>query len=641
MVEPGVELPQTEGEGDRFFALAPDALFVVGFDGLIRRLNPACVRTLGFEATTLLGRPFVDLVHPDDRALAIAQIEKVIRKADSVEFETRHVCADGLSKLLAWRAAPDPANALIYAVGREATPAAPIVAEQEARFRAVFESAASGNALVTTLLDSLPAYAVLKDLNGSYVAANQRFCDAFGYSRLEIAGKTAHELFPKDLADKYLAEDTRVFESGEPSPFDSEQEIIDEGRRIPLVCRKIPLKDEGGGVVGLIGLGFDITERKRMEEQLRQAQRLETAGRVAGQVAHDLNNLLAPLAGYPELIKSQLPKGHLAEQFCDAMLEAAKEMAAINKKVMTLGRKAHFSLEPLELNTLVEDALSQMADLPETLAKDLDLANDLRPISGSSTQLLQVVSNLLSNARAAMRDTGLLSIRTENVLVEGRPKKSEDGPYVRLRVSDTGCGVPPDIKDNLFESFFMSRAGGNRRGSGLGLLIIESVVHDHHGFVTVESEPGKGTTFDVYLPQARELEEQKKSQRYVGGSETVLIIDDDDVQREVLGRLLQTLGYDVRSAASGEEAVAYLEDHKVDMLILDMIMPPGIDGAETYRQALEIRPKLPAIIVSGFAESERVHEAQELGAGAFLHKPVTLEELARAVRTELERKRRR
>lgn len=404
-----------------------------------------------------------------------------------------------------------------------------------------------------------------------------------------------------------------------------------DGRTVWTELRNAPILDDSGNLLAIEGIARDITEQRQMQEQLLRTQRLETAGRIAGQVAHDFNNLLSPLTAYPDLIKTRLPEGHPAASLCDAMREAAQRMAQINEDLLTLGRRGRITEETVDVNHVVEQAIADMPQQPDTLALDLDLAGDLLPVKGSSAQLLRVATNLIANARDAMGEVGRLAITTENVYM--------DEPYVRLRVSDTGSGIPAEIRDKIFDPFFTTKRAGKRNGSGLGLSVVQAIVEDHQGYVDLQSEMGKGTTFSVYLPACGVAPAEQRRQELRGGSETILVVDDDRLHREVVRKLLETVGYRVEVAASGEEALARLADHPVDLLILDMIMPPGIDGAETYRRALEVRPGQRAVIVSGFGESGTVREAQALGAGSHLRKPVTLDKLARAVREELDRTR--
>jgi two-component system cell cycle sensor histidine kinase/response regulator CckA len=412
-----------------------------------------------------------------------------------------------------------------------------------------------------------------------------------------------------------------------------------DGRVAWIELRLTPVYDRSGAFVAVEGIARDVTESRETDEQLRRAQRLETAGRLASQVAHDFNNLLGPLVAYPELILDVLPDGHPARPLCEQMLRSAEQMASINQNLLALGRRGHVDQRPLDLNRLAVEALEGLL-APPTLTIERRLDPELLPISGSAAQLTRVLANLLTNARDAMADRGTLTVATASVYVDrpvGGYNRVEIGEYARVDVSDSGPGIDPAIRDRIFDAFFTTKQGAGLRGSGLGLSIVQAIVDDHRGYVDVRSEPGRGAVFSVYLPVTRDAIDEKLDESLPIGHERVLVVDDDPMQREVALRLLERLGYTASAAASGEAAVARLRDEQFDLLVLDMVMPPGIDGADTYRRAAELRPGIRAVVVSGFAESDRVRQAQELGAGAYVRKPVTLSQLAHAVRAELDR----
>ncbi|MGE5618417.1 MAG: ATP-binding protein [Sphingomonadaceae bacterium] len=276
-----------------------------------------------------------------------------------------------------------------------------------------------------------------------------------------------------------------------------------EGRQVVLDVRSVPVEDEGR-LVAVEGVARDVTERERMAEMILRAERLEMAGRVAGQVAHDFTNLLTPLISYPQLIRRQLPVDHPAIRYCDALENSAKQMQAINEDLLTLGRRGRLALESVDLNRLVDQTLQGMGEAVHGLELALDLAAGLPAIHGQPAQLQRVIANLLSNALDAMDGSGRLAVRTERVRVEGRDGRYgqvEAGLYVRLTIADTGCGIPPETLDRIFDPFFTTKRTDRVRGSGLGLSIVQAIVRDHGGFVDVESEVGVGTTFSVYLPE--------------------------------------------------------------------------------------------------------------------------------------------
>jgi PAS domain S-box-containing protein len=383
----------------------------------------------------------------------------------------------------------------------------------------------------------------------------------------------------------------------------------------------------------------DVRDRNRLEAQLLQAQRLETAGRIAGQVAHDFNNLLAPLAGYPELIKLHLPPGHVAVEYCDRMLAAAQRIAEINDDLLTLGRRGYFEQHPADLNAVVQQALELVAAPNLGVQISTELANDLPLIWGSEAQLVRVVTNLLTNAHDAMPGGGRLAIRTRGLTLRqprGTLSALVPGAYVSVEVADTGEGIPPELQDRIFDPFVTTKTTSQRRGAGLGLSVVRAVVEDHHGAIDFTSQPGSGTTFRLYFPATEAAQPGVTAPVAPGRGEVILVVDDDRGQRSVIEAMLQGLGYQVTQADSGETAVAHLTTHHADLVILDMLMPPGIDGAETYRRLQALHPGQPAIILSGYAESDRVEQARTAGVSAYLRKPISLVELARAVRDGLD-----
>ncbi len=489
------------------------------------------------------------------------------------------------------------------------------------------------------LADSLPETVFETDITGRLTFVNQAAYDHFGYTPedFERGVNILDIVAPRDR--ERATEVVGRLLAGGPSEPHEYTVVRKDGSPFPAVVCSSRIM-QGGRPIGLRGFLVDVTKHQQLEEQLFRAQRLETAGRIAGQVAHDFNNLLGPLVGYPDLIKGQLPEDHPAQQLCELMQAAAQQMADINEDMMALGRRGVFEVEPTDLNRVVERVVEGIVDIPDSLIVDLDLAPDLKSVSGSPAQLQRVAHNLISNAREAMGDAGCLVVRTENICL-GKSREGaglpEAGCRVRLSVTDTGHGVEPEIKDRIFDAFFTTKRTGKRLGSGLGLSIVHSIVEDHRGSISLESAVGKGTTFNIDLPACGDRPAESRTEELQGGTESILVVDDDQLQRDVAEGLLQSLGYQVDAVPSGERAVAHLEDHPADLLILDMVMPGGMDGAETYRRILEVRPRQKAIVVSGFLASVRALEARALGVRTYLRKPLTLERLARAVRGELDR----
>jgi len=385
----------------------------------------------------------------------------------------------------------------------------------------------------------------------------------------------------------------------------------------------------------------DITKRKALQEELAQAQRLESAGRVAGQIAHDFNNLLSPITAYPALIREEIPENKSCLEMLNEIEQAANKLAQINQQLLALGRRGHYTTEKVDLKELLLSILLSYK-LHQSIKLKKFFRSDLYMVKGGATQLRRAFLNIIQNAVEAMDDSGTLKVSARNVTIKKSLKgyySVNHGNYVRIDIKDTGHGMPPEIRKRIFEPFFTTKKRDKKRGSGLGLSIVYSIIEAHNAYLTVDSEEGKGTIFSIYLPALKRARRpvHKTSRKKIRGDENILIVDDDPVQRKVTSQLLKRLGYNVHVLSTGEGAIRHFKRNTYDLVIMDMIMN-GIDGLETYRKILEIQPNQRAIIVSGYAMSNKVKQAQKLGVGGFVSKPITSRTLAEAVRHELDKK---
>jgi len=399
----------------------------------------------------------------------------------------------------------------------------------------------------------------------------------------------------------------------------------------------------------------DITERKRaeeekglLEERLQRAQKMEALGMLAGGVAHDLNNVLGILVGYSEFLLLKLPNESPLRNHVNQILKGGQRAAAIIQDLLTLTRRGvHFS-EIVNLNSIIADYLQTpeyelLKSRYQEVAFRMSLDTELLNIKGSPIHLTKTVMNLITNAFESIKAEGEVRIITENRYVD-KPipgyDNTQEGDYAVLSVSDTGSGISATDLPRIFEPFYTKKVMG-RSGTGLGLAVVWGAVKDHDGYIDVASEDGKGSVFTIYFPVTREAATQPEKAvdrgTYAGRGEHILVVDDVEGQRMLASAMLGSLGYKVDAVANGEEAVEFIKERPADLVILDMIMDPGIDGLETYRRLLDVRPGQKAIIVSGFAQTERVIQAQALGAGEYVKKPYLLEKLGMAVRKELDK----
>lgn len=496
------------------------------------------------------------------------------------------------------------------------------------------------------------------DRNGRVLFLNEYGQNFFGYSQEEIIGKSVigtivpeTEKEGRDLVK--LMDD--IFADPVTYQANVNENVRKNGSRAWIAWTNRPIYDGNGEVCGMFSVGSDITARKqaeedkrRLEEQLQRAEKMEALGSLAGGVAHDLNNVLGVVVGYAELLLGELEASSPLRRSIENIMGGGQKAAAIVQDLLTLARRGVPGRTVLNLNKVIAANLNapefeNLFSSHPAVRIRTDLVPDLLNIAGSVVHLGKTLYNLVSNAVEAMPEGGRLTIKTANQYLD-KPIQGYDeireGDYAVLSVSDTGEGIDAADLKRIFEPFYTKKVMG-RSGTGLGLAVVWGTVKDHKGYINVQSEAGQGSTFTLYFPVTREeLSAEAVSisiSEYMGKGESILIVDDVEAQRNLAATMLRKLNYKVENVSSGEAALAYLETHQVDLVVLDMIMDPGMDGLDTYRGIVQIRPKQKAVIVSGFSESERVSAAQALGAGPYVRKPYVLEKLGMAVRKELER----
>lgn len=479
------------------------------------------------------------------------------------------------------------------------------------------------------------------DLDYAYQAINDAALIAIGKSRDEVIGQKIWELqngnFPKQTQQKNL---DRAF-SGQIVNYRAWMDFPRLGRRYMDIVYT-PYKQEDKQIAGCVINSRDITERHELEQKLENAKKMEFMGTIAGGVAHDLNNILSGVVSYPELLLMQLPEDSSLIDPIKTIKKSGEKAAVIVQDLLTLARRGVANKQPVNLNDIIKHFVdSPECDKIKSFHANIRIQNvlseQLNSIFGSSVHLSKTVMNLVSNAAEAMPDGGEIVIATKNVtLTDSMPPPS--GEYVLLEVSDNGTGISKDDLQKIFEPFYTKKVMG-RSGTGLGLAVVWGTVMDHYGHIDVASDGSHGTTFKLFFPasyeKARSASQEADSKEYKGNGEKILVVDDIHEQREIASQILTTLGYAVDVASSGEDAISYLKRKTADLVILDMLMPPGIDGLSTYEEILKIKPGQKAIIASGFAETDRVREALNLGVGQFIKKPYTIHDVGFAVKKEL------
>jgi len=512
--------------------------------------------------------------------------------------------------------------------------------ESEAKYKAIVKHAPAG--IVEFDMETF-----------TFISANDVMSQYTDYTTEELLQLNFFDL----LSDAGREQAKRFFETvfeGQADPEPAEYKINGKNGQVLSVITNSKFFFEDGVPTKVMMVVHDLTairkaeeEKRTLEVKLQNARKLESLGTLAGGVAHDLNNILSGILSYPDLLLLDIEEDSPLRQPLLTIRRSGEKAAEIVQDLLTLARRSVVAKKVINLNHIIGDFITSPEFLKivgdrDNLNVETKLSEDMLNVTGSETHLSKTVMNLVANAADAMPSGGDITISTRD-FYNDKPftgfEVIPEGEYAVLEILDMGIGMPLTDLEKIFEPFYTKKVMG-RSGSGLGMSVVWGTVKDHDGFIDIITQEGTGTTFVLYFPTSRSEEKSPTSvyiDDYLGKGESILIIDDAPEQRELAKRMMQRLGYDVHTAASGEEAIALIKDRSYDVLILDMIMPPGMNGLETYRKILTIVPDQKAVIASGYAETERVHEAQRLGAGSYIKKPYTLEKIGLAVRSELDR----
>lgn len=486
-----------------------------------------------------------------------------------------------------------------------------------------------------------------------FISVNDVMCEYTGYSEAELLRLDPLELFSEQIREAAKIKFDLIF-SGQAKPKPAEFKFRTKSGQELSIVTNTKVFFEDGAPRKAMTVVHDMTairqaeeERKHLEVKLQNAKKLESLGTLAGGVAHDLNNILSGIVSYPELLLLDLEADSPLREPLLEIKKSGDKAAEIVQDLLTLARRNVAAKKVINLNHIVTDFMAS----PEyktivggrpNLSVEKKIAGGILNIAGSETHISKTVMNLVANAADAMPSGGRITITTKDCYIDKPHTGFEvipEGEYAILEIADRGIGMPQANLEKIFEPFYTKKMMG-RSGTGLGMSVVWGTLKDHDGFIDIITKEGFGTTFVLYFPASRSEEEAIPSVHiddYLGKGESILVIDDALSQRDLAERMMRRLGYEVTTAANGEAAVKLIRQRPFDVLILDMIMPPGMSGLETYKTILNIVPDQKAVIASGYAATEQVHEAQRLGAGSYIKKPYTMEKIGMAVRSELDR----
>jgi len=503
--------------------------------------------------------------------------------------------------------------------------------ESEANYRAIFDAAND-------------AIFVHDAKTGALLDVNQKMCELFGYSHEEARHLTLQDLSSDDSPDSAARwpQFMRMATEGSPQLF--EWLTCDRTGRSFWV--EVNLKRAViGGQNRLLAVVRDITERKRLEEQLLQAQKMEAVGRLAGGIAHDFNNVLTVILGYSRMLLQQIPPEQTYYDKVHQIIRSAERCAALTSQLLAFSRKQVLDVRVLDLNSVISELEGMLG---RVIGEDIRLMTALSPslatIRADRCQIEQVLLNLALNARDAMPRGGELIIETSNAILDDadclQNPDLRPGPHVLIRVSDSGHGMSPETLSRIFEPFFTTKEKGE--GTGLGLAMVYGIVKQHQGHIAVESQPGCGSTFRLYWPSLRDCRELAPgvvtAEPVLCGGETLLVVEDEGTVRHLICEVLEMLGYSVYDSGSADAAIRMADSHqgRIDLLVTDVVMPK-MNGKDLYERLVESRPDLKVIFMSGFTETAIVSQGVLTPGVNFLQKPFTGETLARRIRDVLDK----
>ncbi len=426
------------------------------------------------------------------------------------------------------------------------------------------------------------------------------------------------------------------------------KQLRDYGMDIITDYIKIPVYDQAGTPTMLLTIFEDVTDKIKLEEQLRQSQKMEAIGTLAGGVAHDFNNLLGSILGYASFVKESLAPDSQERADVEVIERSARRGADLTRQLLAFAQGSQHDIKPLNINAQVREVMQLLTHtIDKSIAINAVLDERIALVEGDEGQINQLLLNLCINACEAMPGGGYLTIRTQTLHLDAETARRElgknsAGDYTLLTVSDTGHGMPPEIVERVFEPFFSTKKGRpGKKHSGLGLATVFGIVKAHDGIIRVESQIGEGTTFHVWFPanvNLRAEEENIAEPESPKGSETILVVDDEESLRDMLQRVLSNAGYEVQLVSSGTHAVDIVRraTDLFDLIILDIVMP-GMNGLETFQKLKEINPAIRVLVASGYSDQGQAQDLLAAGAKDFIQKPFSFQEILSKVRTLLDK----
>jgi PAS domain S-box-containing protein len=639
----GKELGDDESKYRALFEGSPDAIFIADPDtGTILDANPAASRLVARRREEIIGLHQSELHPPRNDQLSRKNFEQHVRETSGggITHLTENIIIrpDGTEvpvEILA-QTVVIKGKKIIQGVFRDIT-----------ERKRVDEALRTSEAFVKNILETVDEGFIVIAHDYKIVSANRAFLDQVKATLDEVIGKHCHEVSHRSAKACYKrGEDCsvkRTFETGDPH---TALHVHYDKNKNPIYTeiKSYPLKDAQGNIVSAIEIINNVTDKKKLEAQLRHSQKMEAIGQLAGGIAHDFNNILTAVTGYGSLMKAKMGKDDPLRNYLDQMMDAAMRAASLTRGLLAFSRKQSISFRPENLNRIIENVEKFLQRIiGEDISLSVSLAERDLNVMADSGQIEQVLVNLATNAKDVMPEGGHLIISTDSVELGSEFIRShgygQRGSYALIVISDTGAGIDEKSRERIFEPFFTTKDVG--KGTGLGLSIVYGIVKQHNGYITCDSEPGKGTTFRIYLPTIKLQVPRRETDVDLpvrGGTETILIAEDDVTVRLLVKEILEKYGYTVIAALDGEDAINRFAEHRdsIKLLVLDIIMPKK-NGKEVYEEIRKVRPDVQVLFSSGYTADILSRKGILKEDLQFIAKPISAMDLLRRVRKELDK----
>ena len=626
-------LQKSEERHRIYFENVTDVIFSIDSDFKIINISPSVEKILGYKPHEIIGKPIRDLnvLDPDSLEKAFSNTMKIFSGEQIPLSQYQFISKDGIKKF---------GEVSSTSLVRKGKVVAMISVARDITDRRHFEDALKqSEEKYRIVLEANPDPVVVYDMEGNVTYFNMAFTKVFGWRLEECIGKKMDDFVP---ADTWLETDmmNEKVLAGEDFAGIETRRYTKEGRIIPVNISGAIYWDENESPIGSVINLRDISEQKELERQLQQAQKMEAIGTLAGGIAHDFNNLLMGIQGCTSLMSYNIDSNHPNFEYLNRIENYIKNATSLTKQLLGFARSGKYEIKPTDVNDFLNKSSEMFGRTKKEITIHKKYESDIWAVEVDQPQIEQVLLNLYVNAWQAMSGNGELYLQTENIILNGKDVKPygvKPGRYVKISVTDTGVGIDEAIQHRIFDPFFTTKEVS--RGTGLGLASAYGIIKNHGGIINVNSKKGEGATFNIFLPASEKkiLKEKMSQKEILKGSETVLLIDDEDMILDIGRELLEKLGYEVFTEKSGIEAIEIYRTKlkEIDIVILDMVMPK-MGGEDTYEKLKDINPAVKVLLSSGYSIDGQASKILSRGCDGFIQKPFDIKSLSFEIRKILD-----